>query len=196
MRILIAAAVAFVLSGCDTVSAIKYDFDSGGFGDKAKAITAACASRMNAPELNGIRARVELFKSPADGTVPFAILTDRSGPDANDQRAIGVWAKAIERCQNDARRLFARIPVPPDVTQSEVDKLISYITEAWITGSQLRVALYNGEMSYSDYAARRLTAAQDTLNAASRYAQDTDEENETHNLEDVETALEPFAAMM
>ena len=88
------------------------------------------------------------------------------------------------------------IPVPPGATQSEVEKLTSYTTDAWIDGSKLRVALYNGQINYADYAAKRLTVAEDALKTAERYAQDTDEENDTHDLESVESALEPFAGMM
>lgn len=196
MKIAIILAVALALSGCETIGGLKYDWDSGSFGDKTRAVAQACEARMTAPALGGLRGKVELFKTPADGTVPFPILTDSSVPDPGDQRAIGVWATAIDQCQAEARRLLGRIPVPPDVTQSEVDKLASYITDAWVTGSQLRVALYNGQISYADFATKRLAAAEDALKTASRYAQDTDEENGTHNLEDVETALEPFAAMM
>jgi hypothetical protein len=196
MKLVFAVSIALVLAGCDTIGGIRYDFNSSSFGDRTRAVTQACEARMNAPALASLRGKVELFKSPADGTVPFPILTDTSMPDAGDQRAIGVWATAIDQCQAEARRLLGRIPVPPDVTQSEVDKLASYITDAWVTGSQLRVALYNGQISYADYATKRLAAAEDALKTASRYAQDTDEENDTHNLEEVETALEPFAAMM
>ena len=196
MKLVLLLPMVLVLCGCDTIGGLKYDWDSGSFGDKTRAIAQACEARMNAPALASLRGKAELFKSPADGTVPFPILTDTSVPDAGDQRAIGLWATAIDQCQAEARGLLGRIPIPPDVTQSEVDKLASYITDAWVTGSQLRVALYNGEISYADYATKRLAAAEDALKTASRYAQDTDEENDTHNLEDVETALEPFAAMM
>ena len=196
MKKLIGVTMTLALAGCDTIGGIKYDFDSGSFSDKTKAVASACAARMKVPQLAVIGAKVELFKSPADGTIPFAVLTDRNLPDAPDQPAIGVWAKAIEQCQVEARALLAATPVPPDVTQSEVEKLGSYITDAWVTGSELRVQLYNGEISYADYATRRLAAAEDALKTATRYAQDTDEENGTHNLEDVETALEPFASMM
>jgi hypothetical protein len=41
-----------------------------------------------------------------------------------------------------------------------------------------------------------LTTAEDALKAAERYAQDTDEENNTHDLENVETALEPYASLL
>ncbi len=122
--------------------------------------------------------------------------TDNAAPTPDEERAIGLWAKAVERCQSEARALVDSIPVPPDATQSEVGKLTSYITDAWIEGSQLRVALYNGQTSYADYARDRLRTAEDALKTAERYAQDTDEENATHNLEDVETALEPFAALL
>lgn len=196
MKLVPALSMALVLAGCDTIGGLKYDWDSGHFKERANAVATACAARMNSPALASIRGKVELFKTPADGTVPFSILTDANAPSAEDQQAIGVWAKAIEQCQTDARKLVGRMPVPPDVTQSEVDKLASYITDAWVTGSQLRVALYNGDISYADFAARRLTAAEDALKTATRYAQDSDEENGTHNLEDVETAFEPFAAMM
>ena len=196
MKVILALTVAIVLAGCDTIGGLKYDWDSGGFSDRTNAIAATCAARMNARQLAPIRTKVELFKTPADGTVPFAILTDANAPSPADQQAIGVWANAIEQCQKEARTLLARLPVPPEVTQSEVDKLASYITDAWVTGSQLRVLLYSGQISYADFATQRLAAAEDALKTASRYAQDNDQENGTHNLEDVETALEPFAAMM
>ena len=58
------------------------------------------------------------------------------------------------------------------------------------------MALYNGQLTYADYASQRVKIAEDALRTASRYAQDTDEENDTHALEDSETALERFASMM
>ena len=192
--------MALALSGCDTigdtVGSIRYSFDSGSFADKTKAVLGACAARMQNHAFDAIRSKVELFKSPPDGPVTFAILTDKSPPAPDDMSAIGTWAQAIEQCQADARPLIDGIPVPPDATQSEVQKLTSYITDAWIQGSQLRVALYGGQTTYADYASDRLKIVQDALKTAERYAQDTDEENETHNLEDVETALEPYAAIM
>ena len=92
--------------------------------------------------------------------------------------------------------MIDQTPVPPEVTQAEVEKLASYITEAWIEGAKLRVALYNGELTYADYASKRLSITEDALKSAERYAQDSDEENGTHDIEDVETTLAPFAALM
>ena len=113
-----------------------------------------------------------------------------------EQSAINLWARATENCQAEARPLIDDIPVPPGATQSEVEKLASYFTDAWIEGSKLRVALYSGHISYADYASQRLTIAEDALKTAERYAQDTDEENETHDLENVEAALEPYASLL
>ena len=45
-------------------------------------------------------------------------------------------------------------------------------------------------------AAQTPSPVEDALKTAERYAQDADEANNTHDLEDVETALAPFAAMM
>jgi hypothetical protein len=196
MKRLIGMAAALALAGCDTFGGIKYQFDSGSFGDRTKAVAGACAARMQTPALDPIRNKVELFKTPPDGTVPFVILTDNATPTPAEQQAIGLWSQAIEDCQTRARHLVDKIPVPPEATQSAVEKLTSYITDAWIEGSKLRVALYSGQITYADYASKRLTIAEDALKTAERYAQDTDEENETHDLEDVETALAPFAAMM
>jgi hypothetical protein len=200
MKRLIGVALALALAGCETVGNtvgnIKYDFDSGSFHDKAAAITSACSARMRNPALDAIRGKVELFKSPPDGTIPFAILTDKSTATPDEQHAIGLWAQAIEQCQVEARALLDDIPVPPEATQSEVVKLTSYVTDAWVQASQMRVALYGGQTSYADFAGERLRLAEDALQTAERYAQDTDEENETHDLEDVETAMEPFASLM
>ncbi|MGH6889013.1 MAG: hypothetical protein ACREHF_07430 [Rhizomicrobium sp.] len=196
MRRWIGLVAALALAGCGTIGGIKYGFDSGSFHRRTTALAAACAARMQNPAFDVIRNRVELFKSPPDGPVRFAILTDTAVPAAPEKAAIDLWAKTVEGCQRQARGLMDKIPLPPEATQSEVEKLASYITDAWIGGSKLRVALYGGQLTYADYANRKLTLTQDTLAAAERYAQDTDEENETHDLEGVESALAPFLAMM
>jgi hypothetical protein len=196
MKRLIVLTMALALTGCDTISGIKYSFDQSSFGDRARTVIGACAARMQNRDFDGIRDKVELVRSPPDGPVPFAILTDNAVATPDEERVIGLWAKTLEQCQSEARTLIDGIPVPPDATRSEVQKLTSYITDAWIQGSQLRVTLYTGQTSYADYANGRLRAAEDALKTAERYAQDSDEENENPNLEDVETALEPFAALL
>jgi hypothetical protein len=196
MKRFIGMAAALALAGCDTIGGLKYDFDSGSFGDKTAALAHTCAARMQNHAFDPIRGKVELMKTPPDGPVPFAIQTDTATPTPDERRAIMQWANAVEQCEAEARPLIDDIPVPPEATQSEVEKLTSYITDAWIDGSKLRVALYSGQISYADYAAKRLTVAEDALKTAERYAQDMDEENGTHDLESVESALEPFAGMM
>jgi hypothetical protein len=196
MKRLLVPALALALSSCDTIGTIRYDFNSSGFSDKAAAATNACAARMSARSLDPIRGKVELVKTPPDGPVPFTILTNGNAAAAGEQQAIGAWAKLIEQCQVEARPLLDHAPVPPEATASEVQKLKGYITDAWIEGAKLRVALYSGELSYAEYASKRLSVAEDALKTAERYAQDSDEEHDTHDLEDVETALAPFAAMM
>jgi hypothetical protein len=196
MKHWIGPALALALGGCDTIGGIRYEFDSGSFGDRTKAVMQSCTARMQNGALDPIRGRIELLKSPADGPVPFAILTNNATPAPNEQRAIDLWARAVENCQADSRLLIDSIPVPPGATKSQVMKLTGYITDAWIEGSKLRVALYAGHISYADFASQRLTAAEDALKAAERYAQDTDEENGTHDLENVEIALEPYASLL
>lgn len=188
--------MALALAGCGTVGNIRYEFSSGSFGDKTRAAIQACSARAHAPALDPIRGKVELFKSPADGPVPFAVLTNSSLPDATERQAIGLWAEAIDLCQSEARRVLGEAPIPPDATQLKVDKLVSYITDAWIESGKLRVALYDGQLTYADYASQRVKIAEDAFRTATRYAQDMDEENGTHDLEDAEAALEPFASLM
>jgi hypothetical protein len=196
MKRWIGPALALALTGCDTIGGIKYDFDSGSFSDRTKAVMQTCAVRMGDRTFDPIRTKVELLKSPPDAPVPFTILANNAAPTPDAQKAIELWAQAIENCQADWRALIDGIPVPPEATQSQVAKLTSYFTDAWIAGSKLRVALYSGQITYADYANQRLTVAEDALKAAERYAQDTDEENETHDLENVETALEPYVSLL
>ena len=196
MKRWIGPALALTLAGCDTIGGIRYDFDSGSFSDKTKAVMQTCATRMHGGSFDAIRSKVELFKAPPDGPVSFVVLSNTATAAPGEQQAIELWARAIEGCQADARPLIDAIPVPPEATQSQVEKLTGYITDAWIQGSKLRVALYSGQISYADYASQRLTAAEDALKAAERYAQDTDEENGTHDLENVEIALEPYASLL
>jgi hypothetical protein len=196
MKRSIVLALALVLSSCGAVGNIRYDFDAGSFGGKTTGMANACAARMKAPTLDPIRGKVELVKNPPDGPVPFTVLTNGNTAAGAEQQAIGAWAKLIEQCQTEARPLLDSAPVPPEATASEVEKLKGYITDAWIEGAKLRVALYNGQLTYAEYASRRLSAAEDALKTAERYAQDSDEEHNTHDIEDVETALAPFAALM
>ena len=196
MKKLIGPALALTLAGCDTIGGIRYEFDSGSFSDRSKAVMQSCVARIHGGSFDAIRGKVELFKAPPDGPVPFAILDDAATAAPAEQPAIELWARAIESCQADARALIDAMPVPPDATRLQVEKLTGYITDAWIEGSKLRVALYSGRISYADYASQRLTAAEDALKTAERYAQDTDEENGTHDLENVEIALEPYASLL
>jgi hypothetical protein len=196
MKRLLVPALALALSSCGTIGNIRYDLASGSFSDRITGVTNVCAAQMAAKSLDPIRGKVELLKNPPDGPVPFTILTNGSTVAAGEQPAIGAWAKRIERCQAEARPLLDNAPVPPGATASEVEKLKGYITDAWIEGAKLRVSLYNGELTYAEYAGKRLSVAEDALKTAERYAQDSDEEHDTHDLEDVETALAPFAAMM
>lgn len=196
MKKLIVPALALALGSCSTIGNIRYDFDSGSFSSKTAAVANACAAQMSTRVLEPIRGKVEPVKNPPDGPVPFTILTNGSTAAGPEQEAIGAWAKLIEQCQASARPLLDSAPVPPGATASEVGKLKGYITDAWIEGAKLRVALYNGQLTYAEYAGKRLSVAEDALKTAERYAQDSDEENNTHDLEDVETALVPFAAMM
>jgi hypothetical protein len=189
-------ALALALAGCDTISGMKYDFASDSFSDRTKAVMQTCAARMHDHAFDQIRTRVELFRPTPDTPVPFAVLTSNTKPAPGEQGAIELWARAVETCQADARALIDSIPVPPQATQSEIAKLTSYITDAWITGSKLRVALYAGQITYADYASQRLTAAVDALKAAERYAQDTDEENESHDIENVEAMIEPYMSLL
>jgi hypothetical protein len=196
MKRWIGPMLALSLAGCDTIGGIRYDFDSGNFGDKTRAVMNACAARMHDPVFGTISGKVELIRTPPDGPVPFAILSDNATPAPDEQQAIQRWAQTVEACQADARRLIDTMPLPPEATPSQVEKLTGYITDAWVEGSKLRVALHSGKISYADYASQRQTAAEDTLKAAERYAQDMDEESETHDLEDVEMALQPFASLL
>ena len=196
MKRLLVPALALALSSCSTIGGIRYDFASGSFSEKAQAMANACTARMQIPALGAIRGKVELVKNPPDGPVPFTILTNGNTAAGPEQQAIGAWAKLIEQCQAEARPLLDAAPVPPGATASAVEKLKGYTTDAWIEGAKLRVALYNGELTYAEYASKRLSVVEDALKTAERYAQDSDEERDTHDLEDVETALAPFAAMM
>lgn len=196
MKRLFVPALALALCSCGAIGNIRYDFDSGSFNGKTAAMAHACATRMTAPSLDPIRSKVELVKDPPDGPVAFTILTNGNTAAGGEQQAIGAWAKVIEQCQAEARPLLDSAPVPPGATASEVEKLKGDITDAWIEGAKLRVSLYNGQITYAEYASKRLSAAEDALKTAERYAQDQDEEHDTHDLEDVETALAPFAAMM
>ncbi len=200
MKRLFVIALALALTGCetvgDTVGNLKYDFESGNFSDRTNAVMSACRARLSARSLDPIRTKVELLKDPPDGPVRFAVETNNYLATMPEQTAIATWAQAIQQCQDDARKVLNDMPIPPGATQAEANKVISYITDAWIQGSDLRVQLYKGQVSYADYASQRLKITEDALKTALRYAEDTDEENQTHDLEDAETAIAPFAALM
>jgi hypothetical protein len=75
MKRWIGPALALALAGCDTIGGIKYDFDSGSFGDRTNAVMQACAARMYDHAFDPIYTR-----GPGSRLVLSLVMARKCGP--------------------------------------------------------------------------------------------------------------------
>ena len=120
----------------------------------AQVLDQDCAASMRTPRLDPIRDKVELFK-PVAASVPLAILANHAYPTADEKAAIAVWGGLADQCQQRFIAWEQTRARPPDLDAQAARHLQGFETAEWRLGDELRVVLYDGRLTYSDYATAR-----------------------------------------
>lgn len=119
---------------------------------------AACSREMQAPEFYALRSKVELFRTP-DAPPPFAIASNDSFPTSEDRPLIAKWATVRDNCIK--RQTTIQPPSSNALQAALVQEDRSFATEVSGRISELIVALYEGKLTYGEFAQKRYEIGRD-----------------------------------
>ena len=121
-----------------------------------QALSQACAQQMQADsELDPIRTKVQLIRTLTEGAPPPEILSNNSKPTSEERLAIARWAALADECAQQQMRYLLTLSLPPNSISGR-DKLVLLLREANEQRGVLIAALYDGRLTYSEFAAERM----------------------------------------
>ncbi len=111
-----------------------------------------CKDELRTPELDSIRAKVELSRDSWESPVPFAIATNDAFPTEMERSAIAKWATLREDCVKRSGGVFALPPsaTPLQITVFQQDRSFSEAGSAKV--GDLIVSLYQQKLTYGEFA--------------------------------------------
>lgn len=136
-----------------------------------KDIQNSCKADMNNPELDIIRNKVELFRLVTDNPPSFDLTTNNSYPTAKEKVAIAKWAKLREDCSakdNDAINANAQPPAN-EMQRVFFEKETAFRKQMNAQIGSLIVALYQGKITYGEFAQKRYEMVSAILSTETDY---------------------------
>jgi hypothetical protein len=128
---------------------------------------AECAREMQAPDFDAIRMKIELFRADAETPPPFAIASNDTFPATADRPVIAKWATARDNC---IKRLDAMKPPASNALEAAfIQQDRSFAIEAAGRLSELIVALYQGKLTYGEFAQKRYQIGRDAAAAERQF---------------------------
>jgi hypothetical protein len=124
------------------------------------AARAQCESDTQTSALDPIRGKVELWRTSPEAPPPFEIASNDTFPIEPERPVIAQWAKIREECIS---RLGATpLPATADPLQATViQQDRAFGTEVSGRVSALIVALYQGKLTYGEFAQKRYEISRD-----------------------------------
>jgi hypothetical protein len=144
-----------------------------GFAQMVAPLITECQDQMSSTGLDPIRSKVELYRPVADAPPPFQLAANDSYPTDMERQAIAKWASLRDACIARERAISR---VPPSATPLQaafIEQDASFANE--ITGkvSALIVALYQGRLTYGEFAQKRYEFGRDGTAAEREFRQAT-----------------------
>jgi hypothetical protein len=154
---------------------------------------------MHSQDLDPIRSKVELFRSDAEAPPPFAMASNSTYPSAAERVAIQRWATIRDAC---IQRRRATLTLPPSATPMQAtfiqqDRSFAYQVEGSV--SELVVALYQGKLTYGEFAEKRYEIGRDEAAAERQFraaAQSADEQRQLQARQQFENSLATWATVI
>jgi hypothetical protein len=130
-----------------------------------------CREDMKNPELDPIRGKVELFRSTSDNPPSFDITSNTSYPTAKEKPVIAKWARIREACIKKGAEISSANNPPPMNPMQKVfqDKEAEFSKQMNSQIGSLIVALYQGKLSYGEFAQKRYEMASAITNMEADY---------------------------
>jgi hypothetical protein len=140
---------------------------SAGIRDNIQAMNQACRQQMQADrELDPIRGKVQLMRSTMEGAPPPGILANHSKPTAEEKATITKWATLREECVQGAIRYSQSLSLPPNQIPAR-DKYVLLLRKVNEQSGLLIAALYEGRLTYSEFATERMRVSDQFVAAVS-----------------------------
>jgi hypothetical protein len=156
----------------------------------------ACANAMQSPELDPIRHKIELDRAHADLPPPFEMSVNNGFPSEEDLPVIARWASVREAC---LRRARAALVVPPTATPLQaayLEQKWSYLGDSAARVSELIVGLYEGKLTYGEFAQKRYEIDAATLAAERQFDQANAVADQQRQIQLAQEAREDFQAKL
>jgi len=130
-----------------------------------------CKKNYDTPELDPIRAKVEIIRNSPDFPPPFSMASNQDFPTAIERQAIEKWANIRDACIARQRAARPALQASSALQATEAERDAAFGDE--ITGqvSALIVALYQGRMTYGEFAQKRYEIGRDGADAERAYRQ-------------------------
>ena len=127
-----------------------------------------CSTEMQAPEFDLLRGKIELFRKDLDSPPPFEIAANDTFPTASDLTLIAKWATTRDRCIGEGMKLPLPAGTSPlNTAILQQDK--AFGMEAAGRVSELIVALYNGKLTFGEFARKRYEIGRDAAAAERQF---------------------------
>lgn len=158
----------------------------------AATLSTDCSQQMSDPELNPIRSKVDLSVASLDSPPSFQLAANDSYPSEVERQAIAKWASSRDACLA-RQRAASRVPgsaTPLQATYLEQGN--AFADEVAGKVSALIVALYQGKVSYGEFAQKRYEFDRDAAAAEREFHQATLVEDPQRALQAQQLALQNF----
>ena len=136
-------------------------FSCGSNDAAVREVDAQCANDMQSADLDPIRTKVELVRSDASAPAPFATVTNDTFATPQERRAIERWAALREECQKRTSAANAVSPAADPLQTVVIQQDRAFSMDAAGRVSALIVALYQGELTYGEFAQKRYEIGRD-----------------------------------
>ncbi len=180
------------LSGCGVAqreaqqsqdAAISADLKAG-----AAALRQECAAKLETKQLDPIRDKIEFYKSRTDGPAPFSMLSNSRYPNNEEQKAIAIFAGLRDECTNLDRQRIQHQVLPSNVNRVMYDKLNSFSLSTARQTGDLLVALYQGKITYGEFAKKRAESSAASASAREDYLQAMQQADQQRRMQELQLA--------
>ena len=132
-----------------------------------------CNLETASPELDPIRHKVELCRAVWDAPPPFEVASNDGYPTDLERQAISKWATMRDACLARQRSL-SRVPASATAMQATfIEQDAAFGDEVSGKVSALIVALYQGKLTYGEFAQKRYEFGRDGATAEREFRQAT-----------------------
>ncbi|GIL38154.1 hypothetical protein TMPK1_03910 [Rhodospirillales bacterium TMPK1] len=158
-----------------------------------RAIGEQCAAELQESKYDPIRDKIELRRGVVSTeAVPFALLVNEKTPTATEKAALSAWATQRETCLAQTWHVQRGSP-PPGWSAEAWRRWGSFIDSSVQQTTVLAAALYNGKITYAEFAKQRGEATAAAGTAQQSWVEATRIADQQRRLQEQQLAEQRYA---